>query len=266
MLRSCTIRCGLVTGLAILAVSSLALDASANDDDDDDEAYHYNYMFGTPGDPSLAWTLAVGGRLYDNWALVLDTDLPETTHPAWPASNTAHDGGATWRCKSCHGWDYQGADGKYATGSYATGIKGVTGMAGAEAEAIMALLAAEPHGYGDDLMPPEAKRRLATFISQGLDDVSAHVALDGTVTGDSELGRGMFQNICASCHGFEGMALDWGDEGAPAYVGTEANANPWEVFHKIRNGHPGAEMVAMRALPPEVAAGILAYARTLPQE
>jgi thiosulfate dehydrogenase len=249
--------------MALIAASSLALDVLANDDDD--EAYHYNYMFGAPGDPSLAWTLAVGGRLYDNWADVLDTELPDTTHPAWPAANTAHEGGTTWRCKSCHGWDYQGAHGVYGSGSYATGIKGVSGMAGAEIEAIMGLLGDDTHGYTDALLPPEAKRRLATFVSQGLDDTLSFVASDGTVTGDVELGRGMFQNICASCHGFEGKALDWGEPGDPAYVGTEANANPWEVFHKIRNGHPGTEMVSMRALPPEVAAGILAYAQTLPE-
>lgn len=259
-LRSC-----LVAGLAVIAAFGVTAQADEHDDDDDEE-YHYNYMFGTPGDPGPAWTLAVGGRLYDNWADALDTELPEATHPLWPTSNTAHDGSDTWRCKACHGWDYRGSDGIYATGSWATGIKGVTGKAGAEIEAIMALLGDEAHGFTDELLPTEAKRRLATFISEGLDDTPSYVALDGSVSGDAELGRNVFQNVCASCHGFEGKALDWGEPGEPAYVGTEANVNPWEVFHKIRNGHPGTEMVAMRAFEPAVAAAILAYAQTLPQD
>lgn len=256
--RSC-----LLAALAVVVAVPL-LAAADEDEDEDDEAYHYNYMFGAPREPSTAWTLAVGGRLYDHWADVLDTELPTTTHPAWPAANTAHDGAVTWRCKSCHGWDYRGAEGKYATGSYATGIRGVAGMAGAEIEAIMALLGDDTHRYGDDLLPVEAKRRLAIFVSQGLDETPRWVALDGTVTGDADLGRGIFQNICASCHGFAGKALDWGEPGEPAYVGTEANANPWEVSHKIRNGHPGTEMIALRVFPPETAAAVLAYAQTLP--
>jgi mono/diheme cytochrome c family protein len=259
MVRHCSLRSCLVGTVAIL--SAFAMAAHANDDD---EAYHYNYIFGAPSDPGPAWTLAVGGRLYDNWAVVLDTELPDDTHPLWPAANTAHEGGDTWRCKACHGWDYRGADGKYATGSYATGITGVAGMAGAEIDAIMALLGEPAHGYTDDLLPVEAKRRLATFISQGLDDMPAYVDLDGTVTGEAETGRDIFQNVCASCHGFEGKALDWGEPGEPAYVGTEANDNPWEVFHKIRNGHPGTEMIALRGFGPEVAAAVLAYAQTLP--
>ena len=261
MARFLSLPAGLVCGIAILAAVAVVGHA---DQDDDDEAYHHNYIYGTPRDPGPAWTLAVGGRLYDHWADVLDTELPAETHPLWPAANTAHEGGATWRCKSCHGWDYRGADGKYATGSYATGIIGLTSMAGATMEAILAVLDDPAHGYTDDLVPAEAKRRLATFISQGLDDTLAYVALDGTVTGDPEAGRNVFQNVCASCHGFEGKALDWGEPGEPAYVGTEANDNPWEVFHKIRNGHPGTEMISLRGFGPEVAANVLAYAQSLP--
>lgn len=245
---------------AILVLATLASAALA----DEDETYHHNYIYGVPANPGAAWTLAVGGRLYDHWADVLDTELPDETHPLWPATNTAHEGGSTWRCKACHGWDYQGAAGKYASGSWATGIKGVTGMAGADIAKIVTLLGDADHGYTDALIPADAKLRLATFISRGLDDVSAYVALDGTVKGDPAAGRDIFQNVCASCHGFEGRALDWGEPGDPAYVGTEANDNPWEVFHKIRNGHPGTEMISLRGFGPEAAANVLAYAQSLP--
>jgi hypothetical protein len=52
--------------------------------------------------------------------------------------------------------------------------------------------------------------------------------------------------------------------GDPTYVGTKANNNPVEVLHKIRNGHPGANMLSLRSLPIETAADVLAYAQTLP--
>jgi len=49
-------------------------------------------------------------------------------------------------------------------------------------------------------------------------------------------------------------------------VGTEANANPWEVFFDIRHGHPGVEMVSLAAFSMEDAANVLAYAKALPQK
>jgi thiosulfate dehydrogenase len=52
----------------------------------------------------------------------------------------------------------------------------------------------------------------------------------------------------------------------PGYVGTEASANPWEVLHKIRNGHPGVEMISLAAFPLQVSLDVLAYTRTLPEE
>ena len=80
----------------------------------------------------------------------------------------------------------------------------------------------------------------------------------------SEVDTHFFQNVCAACHGFDGRALDWGDEDNPGFVGTEAQANPWEVLHKIRAGHPGAEMPAMMAFPIQDQVDLLSYTQTLP--
>lgn len=86
------------------------------------------FVHGAPQVQSLEWTIAAGGRIYDNWWEALDREEPEGTNPAYPASGK-QEGPATWRCKECHGWDYQGADGIYRQGSHFTGIKGVMGVA-----------------------------------------------------------------------------------------------------------------------------------------
>ena len=74
-----------------------------------------------------------GGRLYDKWWKVAsNATAPVTNHAKWPASNTTITGADTWRCKECHGWDYQGVDGKYGyadltdptTGKHYSGIRG----------------------------------------------------------------------------------------------------------------------------------------------
>jgi thiosulfate dehydrogenase len=246
----------LMSALFILPTGSSALDP--------DEEYHRDYIYGVPIEPSEAWTLANGARLYDNWINALDADKPEGTHPLWPASNTKKKGAVTWRCKSCHGWDYQGKDGAYAKGSYKTGIKGVRAWAGKDPEKIHQIIMSPIHGFTHDMMPPDAMLRLATFVSRGQVDMNAFIGADKSVKGDADKGKGIFQNVCAACHGFDGKALNWGDEEDPGYVGTEANSNPWEVLHKIRAGHPGVEMPALMGFPLQDAVDVLAYTRTLP--
>lgn len=230
------------------------------------EDHQKEYVHGRPANPSEAWVIASGMRLYDNWMNVMDQEGPGTTHPSWPASNTQHEGNSTWRCKSCHGWDFKGKDGKYDSGSYKTGIKGVMGAATLHPNDIHKILLNDTHKYTHEMIPEEAMIRLSTALAIGLYDTNDYINADGSVKGDLRRGREIFQNICASCHGYDGTALDWGEEGSPAYIGTEANANPWEVIAKIRHGHPGVEMVSLIAFPMTDISSVLKYVRTLPQK
>jgi thiosulfate dehydrogenase len=257
-------RVAISLGIAVLAGVWLLPHVAAASEKDDEE-YHRDYIYGVPAAPTEAWVLANGARLYDNWINALDADEPDKTHPAWPASNTKKKGAVTWRCKSCHGWDYRGKDGAYAKGSYKTGIKGVRAYAGKSPDAIHKIIMDKTHGFTHDMMPPDAMLRLATFVSKGQVEMTAYIDSDKSVKGgDAKHGAAIFQNVCAACHGFDGRAINWGDDDEPGYVGTEASANPWEVLHKIRAGHPGVEMPSLMAFPLEDAVDVLSYAKTLP--
>ena len=98
-------------------------------------------------------SVARGGKLYDKWYKVVKAEAPTVSHPLYPAANEkyAADPASNWRCKECHGWDGLGADGAYKSGGHATGIKGINGMAGGDPAAVVALLKAPAHGYGDKL-------------------------------------------------------------------------------------------------------------------
>lgn len=224
------------------------------------------FVFGTPDEPAEAWLLSAGGRIYDRWWDALDRDEPKETHPAYPADGNKS-GSATWRCKECHGWDYRGRDGRYGSGSHYTGIKGINGAKGRDPALIAKLLRDAPHGYSAEMIKDDELARIAAFVSRGQDDTARFVAPEtGAVKGDKERGKAIFQSVCAACHGFQGKLLNWGSTKKPAYVGTEANAAPDEVLHKIRNSHPGTAMINLRAFAIEDAAAVLAYAKTLPQK
>ncbi|MFN3971831.1 MAG: hypothetical protein ACK4L4_10685 [Gemmobacter sp.] len=65
-------------------------------------AQHQEFVHGSPQVPSLEWTIAAGGRIYDTWWKGLDRPEPEGTNPVWPVSvNPEQSGPGTWRCKEC---------------------------------------------------------------------------------------------------------------------------------------------------------------------
>ncbi len=129
---------------------------------------------------------------------------------------------------------------------------------------IHTILMDKTHGFTHDMIPKQYMLWLTTFLSKGTYDITKHVSNDGKVSGDANRGRALFQNSCAACHGYNGTALNWGDEKKPNYIGTEANKNPWEVFAKIRHGHPGTYMIAYTIFSMQDAANVLKYSQTLP--
>jgi len=225
------------------------------------------FVHGAPQVPSKEWTMAAGGRIYDNWWEALDRDEPDGTNPAYPA-NAKQSGEGTWRCKECHGWDYRGAEGIYRQGSHFTGIKGVMGVRGQPPESILAILRDANHPYTREMITDEEMARVAVFLSEGLVDMRPFIDTETRQvipgSGDFDRGRAVFQTTCAACHGFDGRALDWGDGDEHNFVGTEAASLPDEVFNKISNAHPGAAMINTRAFSVEDRISLLAYVATLP--
>ena len=225
-----------------------------------------DYIYGVPDKPSFTWMLASGGRLYDSWFAALRKEPPPGRHPAWPASNKNLSDADTWRCKNCHGWDYKGRFGQYGRGSNRTGIVGIRDRQGANPRGLMRLMRQPLHGFTRDMIPDDALYRIALFVSNGQHSTDRYIRRDGTVRGNIRKGKVIFQNLCAICHGFDGKARNLAKgKKSPAYVGTKAQANPWEVLHKIRNGFPGKQMVALRAFRMRDAVNVLSYAQTLPE-
>jgi len=259
--------------LAVLAASAFMLSVSAGiaENSDDGDYSHkpeaQDFIHGAPENPSIAWTLAAGGRIYDNWWNALDRDEPQTTNPAYP-SEAMKSGSSTWRCKECHGWDYLGQNGVYSKGSHFTGIDGIKGAIGRPVDDLIGLLRDKNHPYSTDMINDDEMARVALFVSQGQIDMASFIDLDTRtmIAGDPDKGRAVFQTVCAACHGYDGRMIDWGDGDTHNYVGTEASHLADEVLHKVLSAHPGVAMANLRAFPIEVAINVMAYAATLPTE
>ncbi len=215
--------------------------------------------------PSDAWKLTQGGKIYDNWSKALNVSSPDTTHPAYPVTGKKQ-GAATWRCKECHGWDYAGRDGAYKNGSHFTGIKGINDMVGKPVNNIKNVIRNKTHGYSKAMISDDGLNKLALFISRGQLNMSKYIDIKSKkVKGNAQRGAQFFQTICAVCHGYDGKMINFHKaREIPEYIGTVAKNNPWEVLHKIRNGQPNAAMISLRLLDIQDQIDIVAFTRTLP--
>ncbi len=210
--------------------------------------------------------IAHGGRLYDKWYGEAEgAAKPTESHALYPTDRKyAKKAGANWRCKECHGWDYMGKDGAYAKGKHSTGIKGVNAMRNADPGAVVKILEGGSHGFAGKLSAGDLNA-LALFVTKGQIDVSPYVDMASKkVNGDAAKGAGYFDTICAQCHGADGRDINFKTPEKPEFVGTIANANPWEFLHKVYNGQPGEQMPALRGLDPRIAIDIATYSQTLP--
>lgn len=209
-----------------------------------------------------------GGLLYDRWWTVNGTPVPTGDHPLYPGDDPdpligQQSGSVTFRCKECHGWDYKGRDGAYATGSHRTDIAGVLGTTLTPQE-IFDLLTATPsqetpNGHDMDAygMSDEDLWDVVKFTLEGVVDTNDFIL---PIPGQPFFfpivtdGAAAYDTYCASCHddgadfGRRGTNLNFGSELQPAYIDTVARTNPYEFLHKMRFGHPGASMPKLHLL------------------
>ncbi len=207
-------------------------------------------------------SIARGGLLYDKWYKVIGAEKPKAGHPAYPAGKKYAKKPDSWRCKECHGWDYRGVNGAYKSGKHNSGIKGIDGMRGADTAKIVAVLKDKTHALSGKMKDGDFQD-LAMFVSKGQIDTSQYIDADFKVPigGNAEFGTAVFNTTCARCHGVNGDQPKDMKKTLAKQMG-----NPWEVMHKIMNGHPGETMPAMRVFGPRVAADVLTHVLTLPKE
>jgi mono/diheme cytochrome c family protein/rubredoxin len=212
--------------------------------------------------PSLNLTesIAHGGRLYDNWQREEQQPPQALPHPAYPPRGYfVTDAPQTWRCKECHGWDYRGVQGDYASGKHTTGIKGIAGMRNSDPKKVLAVLRNAQHQYSAVLKERDLQD-LVNFVSTGQIDMEPLINRNSRqAQGDASRGAPYYRTLCAGCHGIDGHHT------GVVSLGPVSRTNPWGSLHTIINGHPGEKMPALREFDMQLLIDILAYVQRLPE-
>ncbi len=189
-----------------------------------------------------------GGRLWDKWWKELGLVGPTGTHPLYPPAGQ-QTGSETFRCAECHGWDYEGVSGAYASGPHFTGIPGVLGTTLSTNE-IFDLVKRDDipngHGLGNYGISDNDIWDVVAFVENLAIDSAPYIDQAGAFIGNEIQGQLNYETggsiSCTICHGLDGTDINFGTLSDPEWVGTTAFEDPWKLFHKIRVGSAGVTM------------------------
>lgn len=224
-----------------------------------------------------------GAQLYDRWYAVVGAPAPTADQALWATradtsvTKSAED---TWRCKTCHGWDYAGKDGAYKVGSSSyTGFPGVLNAKALNATTPENIFCAikvgtttsgAAHAFGEQLGDDAHAWNLTKFIvdANGAINTSQYIAankgiFNANLTSGSDAYKGSGCGTPGACHGADGSLN--ADDG----MGALALDNPWEVLHKVRFGDADSNGVMQAYESPTLLtiaqiADIIAWAQGVP--
>ncbi len=210
------------------------------------------------GDTELGpvFLLSLGGKLYDDFWTILDELPPEERNPALKGALSISRAD-TWRCVTCHGWDYSGVEIEDHQ------FPGLHQLAGADPELVKKKLRDPQHPFPAARITDVAMDILALFVTQGLYTRSDYISETGVAVGNPEFGRDIFEGACISCHQLDGRRYLKGEKGDRSSLGWVARNRPTQAIHKILNGVPAAEMLSLRFLSDIQIADLLAYLQSL---
>ena len=212
-----------------------------------------------------AFVVSLGGKLYDDFWAGTGAGSPTRRNPAFPADMTVSDTDS-WRCVSCHGWDYDGAD--KASGSEQQ-AKQFTSLRHLQGSDPFNLNEAFTRAHPDH--PIQTTRGLPMdllllFLSVGQYDTKTSQPFEVASPDHINRGRDIFEGVCMSCHDPDGNSGFEVRPGLRQSLGWLARNRPKRSAHKIINGVPGQSMLALRFMEENAVADLLAYLKTLDPE
>ncbi len=213
-------------------------------------------------DVGEVFVLSIGGKLYDNLFVMTGIEPPKNENPKFPADVSSKRYG-TWRCVACHGWDYAGAGGERGADGKARAFHSLRGVIGADPKEIAAKIKSAPHAYSAQALPDYVAEILGLFLSIGQYDRNALLNKSGLSSGSATDGQSIFEGACSNCHQLDGRAYLRGERGDKSSLGWLARNRPEQVLHKVLNGFPGTDMLAMRFMPDKQIGDLMAYLQTL---
>lgn len=209
-----------------------------------------------------AFVVSLGGKLYDNYWAGSGTSPPAMRNPAFPSDLTVSVTDS-WRCVSCHGWDYNGAakaDGSSQQQKQFVGLQHLQGIDPFNMLEMFTRAHPDQKALASGGLPLDL---LLLFLTVGQYDSTNFTPEKSLSQKSLSRGRDIFEGVCMSCHDPNGKSGFQATPGMRGSLGWQARNQPWRMIHKIINGVPGESMLALRFMDEPAIADLVAYLKTL---
>jgi len=209
-----------------------------------------------------AFVVSLGGKLYDNFWAGSGASPPEMRNPAFPSDLTVSNIDS-WRCSSCHGWDYNGAakaDGSPQQQKQFVGLRHLQGTDPFNMLELFTRAHPDQNALSSGGLPLDL---LLLFLTVGQYDQENFRPEKSLSQKSLSRGRDIFEGVCMSCHDPSGKSGFQVRPGMRGSLGWQARNQPKRMIHKIINGVPGESMLAIRFMDETDIADLVAYLKTL---
>lgn len=209
-----------------------------------------------------AFVVSLGGKLYDNYWAGSGSTPPATRNPSFPSDlSVSHTD--SWRCVSCHGWDYDGAEKARGSTQQQQQFVSLRHLQGTDPFNMLELFTkAHPDqkALASGGLPLDL---LLLFLTVGQYDPNNFKPEKSLSEKSLARGRDIFEGVCMSCHDPNGKSGFQSLPGVRGSLGWQARHQPSRMIHKIINGVPGESMLALRFMDEPAIADLVAYLKTL---
>lgn len=209
-----------------------------------------------------AFVVSLGGKLYDDFWEGSDSTPPKRRNPAFPSDIPANNKDS-WRCVSCHGWDYNGADKATDSEQQRRQFVGLRDLQGVDPYKVTELFAKAHADHPVQEQAGVALDLLVLFVSAGQYQTHDFQSNKSLTTDGFNRARDIFEGVCMSCHDPDGKSGFEARPGLRKSLGWLARNKPKRTMHKIVNGVPGRAMLALRFLEEAIILDVISYLKTL---
>ena len=178
-----------------------------------------------------------GAYLYKEWDQMLRVNLYGNFNPIWSEySKDKTNAPQTWRCVSCHGWNYLGTEFDEQVKKSIPGLIQVKDMSQEEIQSWLDGSINPKHNFSK-YFTVAAQKDLIAFLQYGIIDYSPYISREVFDQSNvSRNGEDLYKQSCRNCHGSDGSLINIGPEDNPIYLGNVAE-EPWQVVHVLQFGH-----------------------------
>jgi len=178
-----------------------------------------------------------GAWIYSDFDEVLDIGNFTSYNPLWPNSLQSEISAAeSWRCSTCHGWNYQGVMTYGGEVINFPGLENILNMDDGEISNWINGSTNISHDFSQHLTIQSNDQLLAFFRDSRFQKWVSANEIEIIDTGNSSFGEDIYKNVCIECHGADGAKINIGSISKPIFLGDLMKLDQSRIIHHLEFG------------------------------